>query len=116
MADDPKSQSNKKLTLTDADISSRRVARRQVLLAGLGFVAAGAMAAVSPARAQYSCSDSDPSDRPGYGRYCGPRPSNCSDTDPSDTPGYGRRCGYVPPYRNCSDADPDDSPGYGRRC
>jgi hypothetical protein len=114
MADDPKSKGN--LTLTDADISSRRATRRELLLASLGIAAAGAMAVVSPAQAQYNCTDSDPSDSPGRGRYCGPSRTGCSDSDPNDSPGYGRRCGYVPPYRSCSDSDPSDRPGYGRRC
>lgn len=39
----------------------------------------------------------------------------CTDSDPVDRPGYGRRCGGGG-YRTCSDSDPYDPAGRGRRC
>lgn len=41
----------------------------------------------------------------------------CTDSDPTDRAGYGRRCGgyYGAGYR-CSDRDPYDPAGSGRHC
>jgi hypothetical protein len=108
------------LTLTDADITSRRcISRRSVLSVlglGLGAAAAAVAGRALPASAQStpeSCTDTDSGqyeDPPGMGRRCDPgarrgptgprppratRPTGCTDIDrgPSEDPqGYGVRC------------------------
>jgi len=61
----------------DPRLSRRLIVAR--LAGGAGLLASGA------AQAQSGRSDSDPNDRPGYGR------SGRTDQDPSDGPGRGRR-------------------------
>ena len=101
---------------------SRTLRRRNFLgmVAG-GIVATGALATVSgQARAQSSCSDSDPSDASGNGRKCN-RSSGCSDNDSggnADIAGNGRSC-RQPARSGCSDSDSGpqaDIAGNGRRC
>jgi hypothetical protein len=92
-----------------------RLSRRLFMfksLAGAATVAMGTavvttVATVQPAEAQ-SCTDRDPSDGAGRGRWC--RRRRGTDSDPNDAPGRGRR------RRSCTDSDPRDGAGRGRRC
>jgi hypothetical protein len=93
--------------------------RRLFLFKSLAGVATVGMAAavvtaatVEPAQAQY-CSDRDPYDPYGRGRWCRRR-VGCSDNDPYDPWGRGRWCGRRRVV--CSDRDPYDPYGRGRWC
>ncbi len=99
MTSDDKNLTDKRATLTEADISSQRISRRS-LLASLGIgagVAAGAVVATT------SLAQAQQSDPEAFGRSCGP---GCSDGDPwpsayGDRPNYGT-CNR---RRGCTDSD-----------
>src|SRR5262245_50289320 len=86
-------------------------------LAGVATVAMGAAvvtaATTTPAQAQ-SCTDRDPYDPAGGGRWCRRRVyGGCTDRDPYDPAGGGRWCRR---RRYCTDRDPYDPRGGGRWC
>ena len=89
-----------------------RLSRRLFMFKSLAGAATLTMAAavvttaatVQPAEAQ-RCTDRDPSDGVGRGRWC--RRRGTTDRDPSDRPGRGIRC---------TDRDPSDGRGRGRWC
>jgi hypothetical protein len=94
---------DKRFTLSDADISSRRTLTRRSILTSLGITLGAAAAAVVGRPGGVSaqsggCTDSDRGpneDPPGMGRRCRGRPTGCTDTDRGqneDPPGYGRGC------------------------
>lgn len=93
----------------------RKVSRRSFLSKVLGGAAIGAVAIVggaTEAEAQ-RCTDRDPYDRVGNGRWCRRRRrSGCTDRDPSDPVGRGRRCGRR--RTGITDRDPYDPVGGGR--
>ena len=96
----------------------RKVSRRSFLGKVLGGAAIGAVAIVggaTEAEAQ-RCTDRDPYDRVGGGRWCRRRRrrTGCTDRDPSD-PGGNGRCGGRRRYRSgITDSDPGDPVGNGR--
>jgi hypothetical protein len=96
-----------------------RLDRRLFFFKSLAGVATVAMVAAvvttatpEPAQAQ-SCTDRDPGDAVGYGRWCRRRYyRGVTDRDPYDAPGRGIRRRR----RWCTDADPYDARGRGIRC
>lgn len=120
------------LTLTEADISSKRVVTRRSMLSALGLGLGAAAAAIAgPERAaaqSRGCTDGDTGryeDAPGAGIRCRPgmQPTGCTDGDsgPSGDPiDYGTRCQPRATQRNgCTDNDSgprEDQPGSGTRC
>ncbi|MGQ0661269.1 hypothetical protein [Sphingosinicella sp.] len=94
----------------------RKVSRRSFLGRVLGGAAIGAIAIVggaTPAEAQV-CTDRDPTDPGGRGRWCRRRP-RCTDRDPSDPVGRGRWCTRRRRRRSgITDRDPGDPVGRGR--
>jgi len=129
-----KKRAARPLTLTEADISSRRVVTRRSMLSVLGLGLGAAAAAIAgPGRAMSQerrpgCTDGDAGryeDPEGAGIRCRPgmQPTGCNDDDggPSGDPiGYGTRC---QPRANkspgCTDNDSgpnEDQPGSGTRC
>jgi hypothetical protein len=94
---------------------TRKVSRRSFLGKVLGGAAIGAVAIVggaTEAEAQ-RCTDRDPYDRVGNGRWCRRRRrrTGCTDRDPGDRVGNGRcrRRRY-----GITDSDPGDPVGRGR--
>ena len=85
MSDLPASNETRRVSLTDADISSKRVSRRSLFAIGLGIgaAAAGAIGSIPNAHAR--------GDPRGGGRRC--IPVSDTDTGPrADREGKGRRC------------------------
>lgn len=107
-------------------LGRRLLVTRAASGAGLAALAGGT------ASAQSGRSDSDPSDRPGYGRSgrtdSDPRDqagrgggsqargrTGLTDADPADGPGNGRGSGPGRTRTGLTDSDPSDGAGYGRR-
>ena len=98
---------------------TRKVSRRSFLSRVLGGAVIGTVAIIggeSEAEAQ-RCTDRDPYDRVGRGRWCRRRRRwRCTDRDPYDPVGRGR-CGRRRRWRRrCTDRDPYDAVGRGRWC
>jgi hypothetical protein len=96
----------------------RKVSRRSFMSKVLGGAAIGAVAIVggaAPAEAQV-CTDRDPYDPVGRGRWCRRRRRrSCTDRDPHDPVGRGRWCTRRRRYRSgITDSDPSDPVGNGR--
>lgn len=105
----------KKRSLDDQEMTTERPIGRRSSMAAVGAGVLGAAALVAGAgEAEAQCSDRDPNDPAGRGRWCRGGGA-CSDRDPNDPVGAGRRCGGGG-YGVCSDADPYDPAGRGRRC
>jgi hypothetical protein len=132
-----KRRASRPLSLTEADISSKRAVTRRSMLSALGLVLGAAAAAIAgPERAtaqerpggRSGCTDSDSGrfeDPEGVGVRCrqGTQPTGCSDDDsgPSGDPvDYGSRCQpRATGPRGCTDNDSgpkEDQPGLGIRC
>jgi hypothetical protein len=124
-------------TLTEADISSRRIVTRRSMLSALGLgLGAAAAAIIGPERAvaqdrpgaRPGCTDGDTGryeDPEGAGIRCRPgmQPTGCTDGDtgPSGDPiDYGTRCQpRANESKGCTDNDSgpkEDQPGSGIRC
>lgn len=118
--------------MSDEKENNPRLGRRLLVTraasgAGLAALAGGTAAA------QSGRSDSDPSDRPGYGRSgrtdsdprdqagrggarAAPRGrTGLTDADPADGAGNGRGAGAGRTRTGLTDSDPSDGAGYGRR-
>jgi len=96
---------------------TRKVSRRSFLGKVLGGAAIGAVAIVggaTEAEAQ-RCTDRDPYDRVGNGRWCRRRRrrTGCTDRDPGDRVGNGR-CRRRRYGSGITDSDPGDPVGRGR--
>ena len=96
----------------------RKVSRRSFLGKVLGGAAIGAVAIIggaTEAEAQ-RCTDRDPYDPVGRGRWCRRRRrrTGCTDRDPYDPVGRGRRCGRRRYRTGITDRDPYDPVGNGR--
>jgi hypothetical protein len=102
----------RKKSLSEEDMITERPMGRRSSMAAIGATVLGTAAIVggTPSQAEAQCSDRDPHDPAGRGRYCGG--GGCSDRDPNDPAGRGRYCGSS----GCSDSDPHDPGGNGRRC
>lgn len=105
--------------VVDAHPSSRRGALQLLGLTTLGAALSAFFGIESEAEAQRRCSDSDPNDRPGWGRCrFRRRRTGITDSDPNDGAGNGRggRRIRVRRRRRCTDNDPNDGVGRGIRC
>ncbi len=104
----------KKTTLEDQDLITERSSmgrRSSIAAVGAAVLGAATLVGITPSEAEAQCSDRDPNDPVGRGRYCGGG-TGCTDRDPGDRAGWGRRCGPS----GCSDSDPQDPGGNGRHC
>jgi hypothetical protein len=100
--------------------NGERLNRRLFMFTSMAGVATATMGAAvvtvattQPAQAQ-RCTDRDPYDPAGGGRWCRRRRVSCTDRDPYDPAGGGRWCRRR--RVSCTDRDPYDPAGRGRWC